>query len=177
MITFLALLPLVCAGTYTLGSHQVSFNISEPYNSSAEVALPTFVPEGDSWMYNLEMMPDDDHLIKITVIEFPSNGVSSGDWLKKFENGHLKDMQEWVIGGHKYSTMDFKGYPAYQESFPTQIVSTTKGSAQYPTSHALTYALDEKTVVAIVAIGNDLETPYQDIIDTIEVIGAPVSMG
>lgn len=171
LIMFLALLPLTCAGSYILGSHQVSFNVSEPYNSSAEIGLPTYVPEGDSWMYNLEMAPDNKSPIKITVIELPPNGVSSDGWLKTFINSHLQDVHEIGIGNHKYSTMDFREYSAYQESFPAQIVSTTNGSAQYPASHALTYGLDERTVVTVVAMGNesDIVTPYQEILDTIEV--------
>ena len=173
LIMFL-LLPLTCASTYTIGSHQESFNVSEPYNSSAKIGLPTFVPEGDSWIYNLEMAaPDDEYLITITVIELPPNGVSSDGWLKTFINSKLEQVQKIGLGGHKYSTMDFKGYPAYQESFPAQIVSTTNGSAKYPASHALTYALDDRTVVAVIAMGDDLDAPYQEILDTIEVIEAP----
>lgn len=178
LMVFLTLLPLASASTYTMGSHLVSFNVSEPYNSSAKIGLPTYVPEGDSWMYNLEMASADNmSLIKITVIELPSNGVSSSGWLKTFISSKLNQVQEIGLGDHKHSTMDFRGYSAYQESFPAQIVSTTNGSAQYPASHALTYALDERTVVAVVAIGNedDIVTPYQEILDTIEVTKVPVS--
>lgn len=175
LIMFLALSSLTCASTYVLGSHQISFNISEPYNSSAKIAPPTHVPEGESWIYNLEMVPDEEHIIKITVVELPPNGVSSAGWLKTFINSHLQDMQEIGIGDHKYSTMDFRKYPAYQDSFPAQIVSTTNGSAQYPASHALTYALDERTVVAVIGMGDDLDAPYQEIIDTIEVTKVPTS--
>jgi hypothetical protein len=176
IIIFLALLPLTCASSYVLGSHQLSFNASEPYNSTAKIGLPTHVPEGDSWMYNLEMASADNiSLIDITVIELPPNGVSSSGWLKTFMNSHLRKMDEIGIGNLKYSTMDFRRYSAYQESFPAQIVSTTNGSAQYPASHALTYALDERTVVTVVAMGNedDIITPYQEILDTIEVTKVP----
>ena len=69
LFMLLVLLPISTASTYTLGSHQVSFNVSEPYNSSAKIGLPTYVPEGDSWMYKLEMAPNDEDLITITVIE------------------------------------------------------------------------------------------------------------
>jgi len=176
LIMFLALLPLTCACSYVLGFHLVSFNVSEPYNSSAKIGLPTYVPEGDSWMYNLEMTaPDDEYLIKITVIELPSSGVSSSDFLKTFINSKLKQVQEIGLGDHKYSTMDFRGYSAYQESFPAQIVSTTHGSAQYPESHALAYALDDKTVVTVTAMGDNLSAPYQEILDTIEVTKVPAT--
>ena len=94
LIMFL-LLPLTCASTYTIGSHHVSFNVSEPYNSSAKIGLPTFVPEGDSWIYNLEMAaPDDEYLITITVIELPPNGVSSDGWLKTFINSKLEQVKK-----------------------------------------------------------------------------------
>jgi len=172
LFMLLVLLPISTASTYTLGSHQESFNVSEPYNSSAKIGLPTYVPEGDSWMYKLEMAPNDEDLITITVIELPPNGVSSGGWLKTFISSHLKLLQEIGIGDHKYSTMDFRGYSAYQESFPAQTVSTTNGSAQYPASRALTYALDERTVVTVVAMGDKINVPYQEILDTIEVTEA-----
>lgn len=176
-IMFIALLPLTCASSYVLGSHSISFNVSEPYNSSAKIGIPTYAPEGNSWMYNLEMKPDDKDLITITVIELPPNGVSSGEWLKTFISSHLEKLQEIGIGNHKYSTMDFRQYSAYQESFPAQIVSTTNGSAQYPASRALTYAFDERTVVTVVAMGDEgnIVTPYQEILNTIEVTKVPAS--
>jgi hypothetical protein len=172
LLILLIILPTATAGTYPLGSHQVSFDVSEPYNSSAKIDPPTHVPEGESWMYNLEMTPDEEHIIQITVVELPSTR-SSDQWLKSVINSKLQQVQEIGIGGHKYSTMDFRGYPAYQESFPAQIVSTTNGSAQYPASHALMYAFDERTAVAIVAMGDEVDTPYQEILDTIEVADAP----
>ena len=169
---FLALLPLTFASTYTIGSHQVSFNVSEPYNSSAKIDPPIHVPEGDSWMYNLNMTTDQQHGIIITVIELPLPD-SSGRWLSTVENLRTKEAQEDGVGGYKSSTMDFEGYHAFQESFPAQTVSTTSGSKQFLETCTLMYQLDERTVVTVVAMGNKINVPYQEILDTIKVTEAP----
>jgi hypothetical protein len=172
LIMFLALLPLTCASTYIVGSHQVSFNVSEPYNSSAKIDPPIHVPEGgDCWMYNLNMTPDQQHDIIITVIELPSD--SSGRWLSLEEDSRQKEIQEDGIGGYKSSTMDFEGYRAFQESFPAQTVSKIAGNKQFFETHTLMFQFDERTIVTVVTMGDKINVPYQEILDTIKVTEAP----
>ena len=69
--------------------------------------------------------------------------------------------------------MDFNGYPAYQESYPAQKVYRAADNifGETPEHHALNYEIDENTMVHVIASGN--YTPFQEILDTIEVTETP----
>jgi len=170
LIVFLTLLPLTSASTYTMGSHLVSFNVSEPYNSTAKLDPPTYISDSNCWMYNLNMTLDAQHYIMIYVLEL-SNVDYGHTWLDFFAESRAKSIKENGIGGYKFSTMDFKGYPAYQESFPAQTDSVNGTYITRPEQHGLAYENDERTVVQMLANGDDV--PYQEILDTIEVTEVP----
>ena len=170
LIMFLALLPLTSASTYTLGSHQVSFNVSEPYSSSAKIDTPSYNSDLDSWCYILKMENDSHHSITVSVLE-----LSIADYGRTIPsivgNSLTQQIKYDGIGGHKSSTMDFKGYPAYQDSYPTQKNLVEGVYIENVESHTLVYEIDERTVVTVVTIGDNV--PYQEILDTIEVTEAP----
>jgi hypothetical protein len=172
LIMFLALLPQISASTYTLGSHQVSFNVSEMYNSSAKIDPPTYIPESTSWMYTLSMTPDTLHGIQITLVELPSADIS-GNWIGIFADNRIEQTKRDGIGGYKFSTMDFKGYPAYQDSYPAQSVGKAGELTDHSAFQSLAYEPDEWTVVGITAIGDNV--PFQEILDTIKVTEAPTT--
>jgi hypothetical protein len=162
---------MCAAKTYHLGSHNVSFNVSEPYNSSAKLDTPSYnLSQSNDWTYTLNMTVDSQHTIKIMV-----NELSIPDYGRTWPRQFAATRQSWVkangIGGYKSSTMDFKGYPAYQESYPAQKNYLADGnSILRPKHYALNYEIDERTVVHVLAFG---EVPYQEILDTIEVTEAP----
>ena len=170
LIMFLTLLPLSCASTYILGSHQVSFNVSEPYSSSAKIDPPTYMSSSDCWIYDLNMTIDTQHSIFIRV-----NELSSPDygfkWIKNWVELRAQDVKDEGIGGYKFSSMDFRGYPAYQGSNPAQIVAINGESIPRLEKHELAYQIDERTIVLVYVLGTGM--PYQEIFDTIEVTEAP----
>ena len=167
------LLSLTCANTYILGSHQVSFNVSEPYNSSAKFDTPSYnLSASNDWTYTLNLTADSQHVIKIMV-----NELTVPDFGRTWPSSFAATRPDWIkangIGGYKSSTMDFKGYPAYQESFPAQKVYQADGNnfILYLQHNSLNYEIDEKTVVHVLAFGDNV--PYQEVLDTIEVTEAP----
>ncbi len=167
LIILLTLLPLASANTYTLGSYQVSFNVSEPYNSSAMFDIPFHLPD-DSWAYTLNMT-DGSKIIEVIILEL-SKPDYSRTWTNIYGQLRAQDIEKFGIGGHKSSTMDFKGYPAYQESFPAQTTSVDGNLRRWPNSNSLLYELNERTIVEVHAQGDDV--PYQEVLDTIEVVEA-----
>lgn len=171
LILLLMLIPLTLASTYTLGSHQVSFNVSEPYNSSARLDKPFYLPD-KSWAYTLNMT-DGSKVIEVIILEL-SKPDYSRTWTNTYGELRALDIEESGIGGYKSSTMDFKGYPAYQESYPAQTTfDIDVGKPRdWPKRYGLLYEIDEKTIVEVHAIGDNI--PYQEILDTIEVTDAPI---
>ena len=170
LIMLLMLIPMSAASTYTLGSHQVSFNVSEPYNSSAKIDLPTYYPDLNSWLYTLNMTNDSGHFLLVQVLEL-SDADYGRTWISTFADTTAQTVKDLGVGGYKSSTMDFKGYPAYQFSYPGQNVLKDGRSIHAPEDRCIIYQIDERTVVQVFAIGDNI--PYQEILDTIEVIEAP----
>jgi hypothetical protein len=172
LLILLLILPTATGSSYVLGSHQVNFNVSEPYNSSAKLDTPTYNMSGpNSWMYTLNMTADSQHILKVMVLELaiPDYGRT---WPGSFAEMRANSIEEDGIGGYKSSTMDFKGYPAYQESYPAQKTYLADGNFIERLSHyGLNYEIDERTVVHVVAFGDNV--PYQEILDTIAVTEAP----
>ena len=161
-------LPLTTASLYTLGSHQVSFNVSEPFNSSAKLDPPLYSSEG-SWTYTLNMTTDSQHGIMVKVDEF-SFADYGRIWPSIFASLRAQSIKDLGIGGYKYSTMDFRGYPAYQDSYPAQIDLVSGKLIEQLETRYLAYEIDERTVVIVLAVGDNV--PYQEILNTIEVTDA-----
>jgi len=170
LIMLLMLLPLTTASSYTLGSHQVSFNVSEPYNSAARLDPPTYMPDSNCWLYTLNMTTDTQHAIMIYVLEL-SYADYGRTWPGDFARVRAQFIKDKGIGGYKSSTMDFGGYPAYQESFPAQTDMVNGKFIPQLETHGFAYETDERTVVQVLASGDNV--PYQEILNTIEVTDAP----
>lgn len=170
LILLLVFVPVSLASTYTLGSHQVSFNVSEPYNSIAKLDPPTYNPNLNSWLYTLNMTNDSNHFLLIQVHELP-NADYGRTWPGKYAEYTGQALKDLGVGGHKSSTMDFKGYPAYQFSYPGQNILKDGRSTYAPENKCMDYQIDERTVVQVWAIGDNV--PYQEVLDTIKVIEAP----
>lgn len=172
LLILLLILPTAAGGTYTLGSHQVSFNVSEPYNSSAKLDTPYYnLSASNDWTYVLNMTVDSRHSIKVLV-----NELTVPDYGRTWTSSFAASRSDWIkangIGGYKASTLDFKGYPAYQESYPAQTIYPTDGRfVEYLQHNNLDYEIDEKTIVHVLSVGDNV--PYQEILDTIEVTDAP----
>jgi len=169
LIMFLALIPITCASSMVLGHHQVTFNVSEPYNSSAKLDTPYYnLSASNDWTYVLNMTVDSQHALKIMV-----NELTIPDFDRTWPNDFAVTRQDWIktngIGGYKSSTMDFKGYPTYQESYPAQKIYHDDGTfVMYLQHNSLNYEPDEKTVVHIIAVGDNV--PYQEVLESIKVV-------
>ena len=118
LIMLLVILPMSTASTYTLGSHQVSFNVSEPYNSSAKLDPPTYFSDTNSWIYTLNLTKDSQHAIIVHVFELSSPDYGR-IWPSEFGKVRAQYIKENGIGGYKFSTMDFNGYPALSRIIPS----------------------------------------------------------
>lgn len=171
LILLLMLIPLTSASTYTLGSHQVSFELNETNNYTAKIDPPMHLVSSSSWLYKLTLMNDTSNFITISVDEL-SFADYSREWIPTYAELTAKNRKKMGIGGYKSSTMDFKGYPAYQDSLPAQTVMMNGESISYFTARSLTYQIDERTVVGVTSIGEN--EVYQEILDTIEVTDAPI---
>jgi len=171
LILLLMLIPLTSASTYTLGSHQVSFNVSEPYNSSAKLDPPTYVADSNTWWYTLNMTNDSEHYLRVSVLELSYADYSRAWPSINFGESAKQYIKDRGIGGYKSSTMDFKGYPAYQYSLPEQKIVNDIGFIRILENLGTVYQIDERTVVQVFAVGVTVQ--YQEILDTIEVIDAP----
>jgi hypothetical protein len=171
IMLLIMLLPATTASTYILGSHQVSFNVSEPYNSSAKFDTPSYnLSQSNDWTYTLNMTVDQQHILKIMINELSISDYGR-TWPSIFAELRAYQMKTEGVGGYKSSTMDFKGYPAYQESYPAQKNYLPDGNFIMRSKHfGLDYEIDEKTVVHVLAFG---DVPYQEILDTINVTEAP----
>jgi len=170
LILLLAFISTSAASTYTLGSHQVSFNVSEPYNSSAKLNPPTYLADTNTWWYTLNMTNDSEHYILVNVLELPYADYSRA-WPSAFGDSAKEYIKDRGIGGYKSSTMDFKGYPAYQYSHPEQKIVNDVGFVRILENLGTVYQIDERTVVQVFAVGVTVQ--YQEILDTIEVTDAP----
>jgi len=170
LVLLIVLMPLSTASTYTLGSHQVSFNVSEPYNSSAKIDPPTYDSDANVWWYTLNMTNNSEHYMLIHILEF-SYADYSRAWPSIFGDLAEQYIKDRGIGGYKSSTMDFKGYPAYQYSHPEQNTVNDVKIIKRLQNLGTVYQIDERTAVNVFAVGVSVQ--YQEILDTIEVIDAP----
>jgi|GEM_PF-3494825 len=167
ILAFLLMAPAL-AETYTLGSHQVSFNLTTP--SVITMNPPSHLADSDSWLYTLNISNQKSYLTTIYILELSFTDPNF-NWIKSWPASEAERMKKEGIGGYKYSTMDFQGYPAYEESFPEQEVIGVGAPHIAPECHALAYQIDDRTVAEVLAFGTG--APYREILDTIQVSDAP----
>jgi hypothetical protein len=170
LIMLLVLLPISTASTYTLGSHQVSFNVNETYNYTAKINPPMHSANSNDWLYTLDLTNDTPGIVTISVDEL-SFADYGRKWTTTYAEIRAQSIKDNGIGGYKSSTMDFKGYPAYQGSYPAQSVWLNGDFIDYSACQELAYQIDERTIAGVRSIGDNV--PYQEVLDSIEVIEAP----
>jgi hypothetical protein len=166
LVLILTLLPLTSASTYTLGNHEVSFNLSQ--NFTADLQVPVVTAGGKEYDFNINGS-DGFAILSVIELKYPNY---AGQLLQNQMDNDIKQINEVGFEDVKYASTTFRGYNAFEKSVPAQKVWKDGGivgiSSDYRT---LFYQIDEWTYMGIQV--NDNKTMYQELLDTIQVTRAP----
>lgn len=159
------LIGIVSAGTFQVGSHNVSFNLSVPANYTIEV--PVYVPESDTWIYQMTIRPSINGFLAILVDEssIPYYGSKPIQDIADFRLERAKSAR---LGGYKYGMTTYQGHDAFEDSAPEQREYQNGDFITTPEFYRITYMLDEKTTIILASYGAG-ETLYQEVLDSMNI--------
>lgn len=149
ILALLILTGMGAAGTYQLGSHNVSINLDIPVNYTQEI--PIYSQDLGTWTYTLNMTPNSGGYVSIILSDYSMpiygsrliNGVA-GDLVNNYTKRGL--------GGLKYRTLAYQGHDAFEISAPAQRINDGDVSWTWPEFHTLIYQPDETVGATITAI-------------------------
>jgi hypothetical protein len=172
MKSFIAIMVIIIlttigsAGTYQLGSHNVSLNISVQFNYTSEP--PMYNADFNKWSYVMKITPSTGGFATITVDEMSIPNYSDAS-IKKFAES-VNDYYKYVgIGDIKYGMTTYREHDAFKYSYPAQ--QAWKGgeiTGTYPEFYCMRYHLDELTDVMVQTV-NTGEVVYNEILDSLNV--------
>jgi hypothetical protein len=173
IVTTLILAGIGSAGTYQLGSHNVSLNLSIPANYTIET--PMYQSKIDAWWHVLSIVPETGG--KITVaIEENSMPMRASYVIQEWAASHYQIMKERGVGGYKYGMVTYKGLDAVEDYHPAQNLFQGGQIVESLTeTHSLLYLIDDLTVV-IVNADNTGEAAYREVLDSMNITKANKAM-
>jgi hypothetical protein len=157
------------AGTYPLGSHNVSLNLSTPANYTIET--PAYQSKIDAWWYTLSIIPETGGKITIA-IEENSIPMRASYAIQEWAAAHYQIMKERGVGGYKYGMVTYKGQDAVEDYHPAQ--NLFQGGSivdSLPETRSILYFIDDLTVV-IVNADNAGESIYREVLDSMNITKA-----
>ncbi len=169
IVAILILIDIGSAGTYQLGSHNVSLSLSIPANYTIET--PMYQSKIDAWWYVLSIVPETGG--KITVaIEDNSMPMRSSYVIQEWAASHYKTMKERGVGGYKYGMTTYQGHDAVEDYYPAQkLFQGGRIVESLPETHSIFYLIDDLTVVIVNADNTD-ESIYRDVLDSMNITKA-----
>jgi hypothetical protein len=154
------------AGTYQLGSHLVSLNLSVPFNYTNET--PMYNADYNRWSYILSITPSTGGFATITVDEVSVPDYSSAS-IRRFADSVLNYTKNVGIGNMKYGMTTYRTHDAFEYSYPAQKAwKNGQITNTYPEFYCLRYHLDELTDVMVQTV-NTGEVVYNEILDSLNV--------
>ena len=162
LLTLFLLASTTLGETYTLGSHQVSFNLSE--NFTAKMEVPFVMTGGKE--YNMEIIISSGNIVlSLFELKYPDY---AGDTLKKHRDIAIKTINDNGFEDAQYAFTKFRNYNAFELSLPAQQVWRNGSVNAYSTDYReLGYQIDEWTCIGIRVDNN--ETAYREMLDSIQV--------
>lgn len=170
----LFLIAAASANTYTLGSHNISINISVPADYT--IQTPMYQSKIDAWWYTMSIAPKTGGKITIA-IEENSMPLRTSSIIQDWSAMQYQIMKERGVGGYKYGIISYKGHDAVEDYYPAQsIFQGGKILKTLPERHALFYLIDELTVV-IVEADNTGEALYRETVDSMTITDTATPRG
>jgi hypothetical protein len=154
------------AETYQLGSHNVSLNLSIPFNYTNEP--PMYNADSNKWSYVMKITPSTGGFATITVDEMSIPDYSDAP-IRKFAENVNDYYKEVGIGDMKYGLTTYRAHNAFEYSYPAQQAwKDGKITGTYPEFYCLRYHLDELTEVMVQTV-NTGEVVFNEILDSLNV--------
>ena len=148
IVATLILAGIGSAGTYLLGSHNVSANLDIPANYTPE--LPSYSNDLGTWTYTLNITPESGGYISI-ILSDNSIPVYGSKLLNGVSDGLVNNYIQLGLGGLKYGTRTYQGHDAFEISAPAQKMHADDGFWNWPAFYTLLYQPDETASVTITA--------------------------
>lgn len=165
LLTLFLLVSLGSSGTYQLGSHSVSFNLSGPAEYMSEV--PLYQPNSDAWTYGLNITPKTGGYLEVLVTEGSVEGASPLV-TQLYAETRIQNAKNIGIGGYMYEMTTYQNHTAFQESYPAQTVYKNRQYISLPEAYAITYALDGRTSILITSLGAN-ELFFEELLNSLNI--------
>jgi len=149
ILALLVLFNVGSAGTYQLGSHNVSLNLS--VSAVYSIETPAYQSKVEAWWYTLNITPAEGGLAKIHIQEntYP---MYSSTLVQDFAADTYQNKKDEGIGGYQYNIINYKGYAAAISYTPAQrLFQNGEFVLDIPEYFSLIYQQDEKTIVTVEA--------------------------
>jgi hypothetical protein len=166
IVMTLILVGIGSAETYSLGSHNVSLNLSVPFNCTNEP--PMYNADSNKWSYVMKITPSTGGFAIITLDEMSIPDYSDAS-IRKFAESVNDYCKEIGIGDMKYGMTTYREHDAFEYSYPAQKTwKDDKITGVYPEFYCLRYHLDELTDVMVQTV-NTGEVVYSEILGFLNV--------
>lgn len=165
-VVIFILVTIGSAGTYQLGSHNVSLNLSIPSNYTIET--PMYQSKIDAWWYVLSIAPATGGKITIA-IEENSIPMRASYVIQDWAASHYQLMKERGVGGYMYGMVTYKGHDAVEDYHPAQnLFQGGRIVESLPEMYSILYLIDDLTVVIVNA--DDAGEPiYREVLDSMNI--------
>lgn len=153
------------AETYQLGSHEIKFNLSVPFNYTFDV--PIYYSNFVGWQYSLNITPSTSGFLMVSVVELAAPQPDS--IIQDIAEYRIRGTKNFGLGGYKYRTVAYQGHDAFEEYFPSQkVYKEGQISSPGPDIYRLNYMLDPQTFIMISSHGAN-EGLYYEILESLNV--------
>jgi len=106
------------AESYQLGSHEINFNLSVPFNYTLDV--PIYYSNFVGWQYSLNITPSTSGFLVVSIVELAASQPDS--IIQNIAEERINGAKNFGLGGYKYEKTTYRGHDAFEEYFPSQKV-------------------------------------------------------